>query len=334
MTRAFICGCSGFTLRPEERVFLREMQPFGVILFKRNIETPDQVRGLIGEIHDALGRDDGAILVDQEGGRVQRFGPPHWRAYPSAAKLGRAGLPLERRAELIRLTAEVMAADLRALGVTIDCAPVLDVPVFGANEVIGDRAYGEDAASVARLARAAADGLLAGGVLPVMKHIPGHGRATCDSHIGLPVVEASLDALEQDFAPFRANADLPIGMTAHVVYTAIDPTTCATLSARVVTEIIRTLIGFDGLLLSDDLSMKALQGPFVERTRALFAAGVDIALHCNGDLEEARAIAAASPELAGKTAARAAATQAALQRARHACDSVDAWARIEAELAI
>ncbi|MFZ0559710.1 MAG: beta-N-acetylhexosaminidase [Methylovirgula sp.] len=333
MTRAFVCGCSGMSLTREERGFLRDSGPFGLILFKRNIEAPDQVRALVDSFREACGDADVAVLVDQEGGRVQRFAPPHWRAYPAAARFAALDLPQERKERLIRLAAALMGRDLRLLGVNIDCAPVLDVPVEGSHAVIGDRAYGRDPHAVAKLGRAAALGLRDGGVLPVMKHIPGHGRAKVDSHLDLPVCATPLDVLRKtDFLPFAANADLPMAMTAHMVYTALDEEHPATLSQRVI-DYIRNEIGFNGLLLSDDLSMRALRGGLRERAAAGFAAGIDIALHCNGDLAEAAAVAAAAPVLAGASLARASrAREWRGQELRF--DPVEAWAEIEAALAI
>lgn len=223
MTRAFISGCAGTSLSAEEKAFLREARPWGAILFRRNVESREQLRALTVEIREQLGA-EAPILVDQEGGRVQRLAPPHWRAYPSAAAFARIGLDAAATARLVRLGARLIAHDLHEVGVDVDCLPVLDTPCDGAHDVIGDRAYCRDPAEIARLGRAAAEGLLAGGVLPVIKHVPGHGRARADSHKELPVVEASRAELEErDFQPFRADADLPLAMTAHVVYTAIDP---------------------------------------------------------------------------------------------------------------
>jgi beta-N-acetylhexosaminidase len=333
MRRAFICGCGGMALTREERGFLRESRPFGLILFQRNIETPDQVRALINDFRDVLGEGDAAVLVDQEGGRVQRLGPPHWRAYPAAARFAALDLPLERKERLVRLNGALIGQDLSRLGFSIDCAPVLDVPAKGSHGVIGDRAYAGDPQIVARLGRAAALGLRQGGVLPVIKHIPGHGRAKVDSHLGLPVVTTPIEVLrDTDFLPFAANADLPIAMTAHVIYTALDSERPATHSRQVV-EYIRRQIGFAGLLLSDDLSMQALHGDLGARAEAAFAAGIDIALHCDGDLAEASAIAAVAPPLAAASAQRAA---QALRwgSAGIAFDPVEAWAEIEAALAI
>jgi beta-N-acetylhexosaminidase len=332
--RAFIAGCSGLVLTPEEEAFFRAAEPWGFILFKRNIETPAQVRALNEALRAAVGR-EAPILIDQEGGRVQRMGPPHWPAYPPGRSYGRiAGNdPLYQR-EVARLGARLMAQDLREVGINVDCVPVLDVPVAGAHDVIGDRAYGGDPETVAVLGRAAAEGLIAGGVLPVIKHIPGHGRAGADSHYALPVVHASREELErQDFAPFRHLADMPLAMTAHVVYTALDADEPATTSTTVMRDVIRGHIGYDGLVMSDDLSMNALSGSLAERARAAFAAGCDMALHCNGRLEEMDAVAAESPELVGDALRRA---EAALGRIRHApepLNAVDARARLTAALA-
>ena len=254
-----------------------------MILFRRNIDNPAQVSALTQSFRDIVGRADAPVLIDQEGGRVQRMAAPNWPAYAAAARFNRLDLPLDRKAELARLSARLMAEDLRACGVDVDCLPVLDVPAPGGHSVIGDRAYADDPATVAVLAAAVCEGLMQAGVLPVMKHVPGHGRAGADSHFELPRVSASREELEaSDFAPFRALSGLPMAMTAHVVYEALDPENPATTSRIVVQKIIRGAIGFDGLLMSDDLSMKALSGSFTEKCRALFAAGVDIALHCNG----------------------------------------------------
>ena len=332
--RAFIAGCSGLVLSVEERAFFRQTEPWGFILFRRNIATPEQVSALCAELRISVGRDDAPILIDQEGGRVQRLGPPHWPAYPAGRRYGDlyAHDPI-LGSELCRLGARLIAADLSNLGITVDCLPVLDVPVEGAHDVIGNRAYATDRKAVAELGRAAAEGLLAGGVLPVMKHIPGHGRGGVDSHLGLPVVDAPIEALvAEDFAPFRSLADLPAAMSAHIVYSAIDPDHPATTSKRVIETIIRGHIGFDGLLMSDDLSMKALGGSFEARTEAAFAAGIDIALHCNGDLAEMRAVAAATPALDGKPAERANAALLAIARAPEPFDTEEARAKLDAAL--
>ncbi len=316
--RAFITGLATTSLTADERAFLRDADPWGLILFKRNIADPEQVRALVDAFRSALGRDDAPVLIDQEGGRVQRLGPPHWPAYPAAAEYARLyrGDRAAGRAAA-RLGARLIAHDLRALGIDVDCLPLADVPQPGSDNVIGDRAYGETPEQVADLARAAADGLADGAVLPVLKHLPGHGRATADSHARLPVVDAPRMELEAvDFAAFRPLADLPMGMTAHVVFTAFDPIAPATTSATMVREVIRGSIGFQGLLMSDDVSMGALSGSLGERTRASLAAGCDLALHCNGDLAEMTAVAADAPPLAGIAASRAAAAIAARKPAK------------------
>ena len=255
MIRACILGCSGTTLSAEEAAFFADAKPWGFILFARNVDGPDQVRRLVADLRATVKRDDAPVLIDQEGGRVQRLGPPHWRRYPSGAAYGAAG------AQVARLGGRLIAHDLIELGITVDCAPVLDLPAPGAHAVIGDRAFGERPTEVATLARAMADGLLSGGVLPIVKHIPGHGRALTDSHEALPRVHASKHDLESwDFQPFRLLSELPAAMTAHVVYTAFDETNPATTSKSVIDQAIRGAIGFDGLLISDDLEMKALSG--------------------------------------------------------------------------
>lgn len=334
-TRAIIVGSSGLELTADETAFIREAQPWGFILFKRNVSSPDQVRHLTASFRDLVARDDAPVLIDQEGGRVQRMGPPHWPKYPPGRAYGRLSHNDEiARRELARLGARLMAHDLRAVGINVDCVPVLDVPVPGAHDIIGDRAYGRDPESVAVLGRAASEGLLAGGVLPVIKHMPGHGRAGADSHHALPVVDAPLEALRaHDFRPFRHLADMPLAMTAHVVYTAIDPEHPATTSRLVMDTVIRGEIGFDGLVMSDDLSMQALSGTLGERAAAAFAAGCDVALHCNGVLEEMAAVADEAPALAGEAERRA---EQALARIRHLPEPLDpdeAHARFAAALA-
>ena len=303
---AFIAGSSGPTLTADEIAFFRDARPWGFILFKRNCDTPDQIRRLCGEMRAAVGR-MAPILIDQEGGRVQRLGPPQWPAYPTGRTYGDV---FARDAEAGRraawLGARLMAADLAALGIDVDCLPVLDVPVEGAHDVIGHRAYGVTPGVVSELGRAAAEGLLAGGVLPVIKHIPGHGRAGVDSHLALPVVDTPRAVLEaSDFPPFREAAHLPLAMTAHVVYTDLDATAPATTSKTVIDEVIRGFIGFDGCLMSDDVSMQALSGSIGERTAAALAAGCDLALHCNGRLDEMIEVAANCRPLEGRAAARA-----------------------------
>jgi len=310
--RAFITGVAGPALTDGERAFLREAQPWGLILFSRNIAGPDPLRRLIAEFRATLGR-DAPVLIDQEGGRVQRLGPPHWPSYPPGAAYG-ALYDRDRAAGLAvaRLGARLIAADLSCLRIDVDCLPIADVPVAGADPVVGDRAYGNDPDKVAAIARAIADGLVEGGVLPVLKHIPGHGRATSDSHERLPVVDADRETLEAtDFAAFRPLRDLPLAMTAHVVFSAVDPVAPATTSPVIVGDVIRDSIGFEGLLMSDDISMGALSGSLAERASAAIAAGCDMILHCNGKMPEMRAVAEAVPVLAGKAAQRAALALAA-----------------------
>ena len=306
-SRAFITGLSGLTITPLERAFLREAQPFGLIIFKRNISDPDQVADLVRNFRDVVGW-EAPILIDQEGGRVQRLGPPHWPKYPPGAVFSAlydrnpaSGLAAAR------MGAHLIAADLKALGIDVDCLPLADVPVSEADPVIGDRAYGSEPAKVAAIAGAVAEGLLAAGVLPVLKHLPGHGRARADSHKELPVVDTDRATLERtDFAAFRPLKDLPLGMTAHVVFSAIDAHAPATTSVTMVGEVIRGFIGFSGLLMSDDVSMGALSGTIAERSQAALAAGCDVVLHCNGDLAEMSEVASVAPALNGIAAERAA----------------------------
>jgi beta-N-acetylhexosaminidase len=304
--RAFICGISGTGISSDEAAFLRDTDPFGLIVFKRNVENPAQVAALTASFRDLVGR-DAPVLVDQEGGRVQRLGPPHWPAYPpGAAYAALYQRDPEAGLEAVRLGGRLIAEDLRAVGIDVDCLPVADLPVAGADAVIGDRAFGTTPAQVSALAGAQADGLMAGGVLPVLKHLPGHGRATADSHLRLPVVDTDRATLDKtDFAAFRPLSSLPLGMTAHVVFSAIDPVQPATTSAIMIGDVIRGSIGFDGLLMSDDVSMGALSGTLAERSRAAIAAGCDLVLHCNGRMDEMAEVAAASPLLVGEALRRA-----------------------------
>lgn len=328
---ACILGCAGTVLTPEEVVFFRESRPWGFILFRRNIESPDQVKALTAALRDAVGW-HAPILVDQEGGRVQRLGPPHWSKYPPGRAYGTlAGNdPLVRR-EITRLGARLIAHDLLDLGINVDCVPVLDVPQRGAHDIIGDRAYGETAEEIATLGRAAAEGLIAGGVLPVIKHIPGHGRAMADSHHDLPVVEASVAELSAvDFQPFRVLSDMPMAMSAHIIFTAIDAKRPGTQSKAVIGDIIRDDIGFGGLLMTDDLSMKALKGDFTQRARRALSAGCDVILHCNGDMAEMRAVVAGTKRLSGKAKLRAEAALARLAKAPEPFDAAEARARFDA----
>ena len=329
--RACILGCSGPTLTREEVAFFRDVKPWGFILFARNVESPDQVRALTEALRETVGRADAPILIDQEGGRVQRLKPPHWRLYPPGRAYGQlAGNdPLLKR-EITRLGARLIAHDLAGLGINVDCVPVLDVPDPKGHEIIGDRAYGQTPEEVAFLGRAAAEGLIAGGVLPVIKHIPGHGRAMADSHMELPVVGASYDDLDgRDFPPFRALSDMPMAMSAHVIYSAIDKKRPATTSRKVNRKVIRGALGFDGLLMTDDLSMKALSGDFTDRARDSLAAGCDVVLHCNGDMGEMSAVVAGCGALKGKSARRAEAALARIPRTPEPFDVAEAVARFD-----
>jgi beta-N-acetylhexosaminidase len=306
-SKAFIVGISGTALSAEERAFIAAERPWGFILFKRNIETLGQVAALVDELKKSAGRAEAPVLIDQEGGRVQRLGPPQWPAYPPGALFGRLyDLDPALGLKAARLSSRLIAADLAELGITVDCLPLADVPVAGADAIIGDRAYGTEPGKVAAIARAVTEGLEQGGILPVLKHIPGHGRATADSHLRLPTVDTPPNELETtDFAAFQPLADLPMAMTAHVVFSALDPVHPATTSATIIERVIRGVIGFQGLLMSDDVSMNALSGSIAERTRAIFSAGCDMVLHCNGNLEEMREVAAETPELSGIALGRA-----------------------------
>jgi len=327
-SKAMILGCSGKRLTPDEVQFYRDERPWGFILFARNIGEPAEIADLVTSLRDAAERPDAPVFIDQEGGRVQRLRPPVAPNYPAGAAIGaiyRADPAAGLRAAW--LLARLHAFDLLKFGINVDCLPVLDVPVEGANDVIGARAYGKDPDTVTALGRVAADGLMSGGVLPVMKHMPGHGRAFADTHLELPVVDTPIEELRRhDFAPFKALSDLPMGMTAHVVYSAVDPSAPATTSARVVSQVIRGEIGFDGLLISDDTSMKALSGTFAEKAQAILAAGVDIVLHCNGDMAEMSGIASRTVPLAGRSLERA---ERALSMLPAADQIVEADARAE-----
>ncbi|MDX2204218.1 MAG: beta-N-acetylhexosaminidase [Hyphomicrobiaceae bacterium] len=299
---AFITALSGPELLADERALLRAARPCGVILFARNIVAPAQVRRLTSGIRDAVGSEHLMLLVDQEGGRVQRLGPPHWRALPPGAQYAAAYAHDPARAvHAAELVARLMAHDLREAGFNTDCAPVLDLPVSGSHAVIGDRAFGETPGQVVALAGAVVRGFAAGGILPVIKHIPGHGRATSDSHHDLPVVDTPRAALTvTDFAPFAALAHVPAAMTAHVVFSSIDPALPASVSPAVTADVIRGAIGYQGLLMSDDLGMKALSGTIAQKAAAVFRAGSDVALLCSGELGETEAVAAVAPPLEGE----------------------------------
>jgi beta-N-acetylhexosaminidase len=291
--RAIILGCAGPDLSADERAFFRDADPLGFILFARNIDTPERALRLVEELRSCVARADAPVLIDQEGGRVARLRPPHWRKAPPARLLGELyARDPEKGLLATKLNARLLAADVASIGCDVDCLPVLDIAFPETHAVIGDRAYAAAPEPVAALGRAAAEGLMAEGVMAVIKHIPGHGRATVDSHLSLPTVTASQDELERtDFLPFRLLADLPWAMTGHLLFEAIDPAQAITISAGGVKDVIRGLIGFDGLLLSDDLSMQALGGSLGQRAERALAAGCDIALHCNGTWNEMQEVA-------------------------------------------
>ena len=300
-----IFSLSGPNLTPAERALFREADPAGYILFLRNCSDPEQTRGLTDELRALSGRDDLPILMDQEGGRVARLRPPHWPAFPPAEAFDRLYRVAPISAiEAARVNAQAIAVVLREAGINVDCIPVLDVRKSGASDIVGDRALGSEPMQVAALGRAVIEGLSAGGVVGVVKHMPGHGRAVSDSHVELPVVAAPRDELESDFAPFRALHWAAMGMTAHVLYTALDPERCATLSPVVIEQIIRGEIGFEGLLMSDDLAMEALAGTVAERARGALEAGCDLALHCTGSLAEMEALAGSLGAIGGSARAR------------------------------
>lgn len=300
---AAIFGCAGPRLLADEAAFFRDSDPFGFILFARNVETPDQLRRLTSDLRDAVGR-DAPILIDQEGGRVQRLRSPHWQEWePPLDTAARAG-SVAGAARILGLRAQVIAAELAAVGIDANCAPVADVASDQTHPFLRNRCYGTDPDSVTVIARAVADGLLAGGVLPVLKHMPGHGRSQLDTHLALPTVNAGLEDLRAlDFAPFRALADLPMAMTAHLVFAALDPDLPATQSPTMI-RLIREEIGFQGLLMTDDLNMEALAGPLSDRTARSMAAGVDVALHCKGDLAQMQEVAAAAGQMTPAAMAR------------------------------
>src|SRR4051812_26518766 len=305
-----IYGCASTTLSAAEQDFFREVKPWGFILFARNISDSVQVKALVAQLRDTVEDGRAPVLIDQEGGRVARLKPPHWRARPPAARFGALSVDNPGAArEACYLNARLIAHDLASLGINVDCLPVLDVPAAGAHDIIGDRAFAADPATIITLGKAQIEGLMDGGVLPVMKHIPGHGRAGADSHLALPRVSARAEELSaSDFVTFRSLDQCPIAMTAHVVYESIDPQRPATTSPKVIRDVIRGEIGFDGLLMSDDLSMKALDGPLSVRAKLALFAGCDLALHCNGDLDEMRSVASGVSELKGP----------ALKRSEHA----------------
>lgn len=324
-SKAMILGASGPTLTADEIALYRDERPWGFILFARNCVEPQQIADLTAAMRDTIGRPDAPVLIDQEGGRVQRIRPPMIERYPSGAALG--ALYNQDRHKGLRaawLMSRLHAFDLMRLGINVDCLPVLDVPVEGASNVIGDRAYGFDPKVVSEIGKAAAAGLKAGGMLPIMKHIPGHGRGLADSHHELPVVTASLaDLKAHDFIPFAAMSDELMAMSAHIVFTAVDPDDPATISKKVIDEVIRGDIGFDGLLISDDSSMNALKGTIGERAARIVGGGCDIVLHCNGLMDEMKAVVKEAIPLAGKALRRAEAVEAALASTNRQDDGAD-----------
>lgn len=327
--RSVIFGCEGLTLTPEERGFFSRTTPWGFILFARNIDTPEQIKALTAELRAAVGH-NAPILIDQEGGRVARLLPPHWTAWENALPFMDSLPNRATRLEAMQVRYHIIAQELLALGIDVNCAPMADIAQTTTHPAIAHRCYGRDATEVSAIARTVAQGLALGGVLPVLKHIPGHGRTPLDSHVNLPLVStdrATLDA--EDFAAFKALADLPMAMTAHIVYAAIDPDACATWSDKVV-SLIRNDIGFQGLLMTDDLSMHALTGPFPERVTRAITAGCDVALHCNGKMHEMTAVAEAAPLLAGPALTRA----NAVDTARPVAQPVDIAASLQRIVAL
>lgn len=344
MSRAIVFGCAGTALSDEERAFFREVDPYGFILFARNIEDRDQVRALVDDLRGCVSHAQAPVLIDQEGGRVRRMRPPHWRDYlaPGVFTDAYAARP-EQALEAFRLSAELMAADLFEIGIDVDCVPMLDVRQPGSDkQVIGDRALGDDPQTVIRLGEAMVAGIERAGVVGVIKHMPGHGRSVVDSHLDLPLIEASVDELRAvDYVPFRHFAEsVPYGMTGHLLYTALDADCPSTLSPKVIHGVIRDEIGFDGLLFTDDISMGALSetkggGPIGERSRRSIEAGCDVLLHCNGDMDEMRAVAEAVDTLEGDGARRAAkadAHRSSVSQGRRSLDTEASVRRLDALL--
>jgi beta-N-acetylhexosaminidase len=311
-SKAFISGCKGLAITPEEKAFFAGERPWGFILFGRNIGEPEQISDLVASLRDSVGNPDAPVLIDQEGGRVQRIRPPIVPQYPNGAAIGEIyRRDREQGLRAAWLMSRLHAFDLMRFGITVDCLPVLDVPIEGSSDVIGNRAYGHDPQAVAAIGAAAAEGLKAGGMLPVMKHMPGHGRAFVDSHHKLPVVDVPFDELaKSDFVPFVAMKNELMAMSAHIVFTAIDPENPATTSPKVVDDVIRGHIGFDGLLMSDDVSMNALAGNIEERARGIVAAGLDLVLHCHGIMDEMLQVARVVPVISGETLRRVKAVEA------------------------
>jgi beta-N-acetylhexosaminidase len=327
--KAFISGCAGTALTDAERKLFAEAKPCGLILFARNVESPDQIRALVADFKAAVGSDEVLILVDQEGGRVQRLRPPHWRAMPPQRVYGdlyKSDPEAAKRAAFAH--ARLMAAELHAAGINVNCTPCIDVPQEGAHDIIGDRGFSPDPDVVSVLGRAVMDGTLAGGVLPVIKHVPGHGRALADSHKSLPHIDASLEELEAvDFRPFQALHDAPLAMTAHVLLPVFDERRPATVSPVIMGKVIRDRMGLTGLIMSDDIGMKALRGSFAELTRDVIGGGCDVVLHCSGKFSEMAEVAGAAPALEGKPLERFEQARACLH-APKPFDEAEALARV------
>jgi beta-N-acetylhexosaminidase len=299
--QAAIYGLEGFALTDEERSFFTDAEPAGFILFRRNCENPDQLLRLTDSLRELSGRDDVPILIDQEGGRVARMRPPEWPSFPPAEKFANLyRIAPSSAIEAVRSNARALGLMLRSCGINVNALPLLDVRQEGASDIIGDRSLGSEPMQVAALGRAVLDGMASAGVVGIIKHIPGHGRALVDSHKELPVVTATAEELEMDLEPFERLASAPMGMTAHVVYTAWDADRPASLSPIVIHDIIRERIGFDGWLMSDDLGMEALKGEFASRAAGVVAAGCDVALHCSGKMDEMVAVASAVPPMSAE----------------------------------
>ncbi len=292
MARPVIQDCEGLTLTAEERAVFKDLDPFGFILYARNCKSPDQLKKLTDEMKEIVGREDVPIFIDQEGGRVCRLNPQYWRRPPNGETIKNLyKKDHEKGLIAAKINARLIAEELRVLGITVNCYPLLDLQLPNANLVIGDRSFGEEVAAVSLLGEAACEGLFSGGILPVIKHIPGHGRANIDSHEALPIVDMPLEGLQKtDFAPFKSLNHMPLAMTAHIVYSSIDPERPATLSETVIRHVIREYIGFKGVLISDDISMKALSGKSTDNAKAALRAGCDLVLHCNASLKERREV--------------------------------------------
>ncbi len=329
-----IFGMSGLSLTADEKAFFKESDPAGYIIFGRNVETKRQLRALTDELRLLHGRDDLAILIDQEGGRVARMQEPVWPKFPPGETFDKLyDIAPATAIEAARLNAQAIAESLREVGITVNCLPLLDVRQPDTVDAIGNRAMGSDPMQVAALGRAVIDGQTKGGAVSVVKHMPGHGRAVVDSHMELPKVSASAEELETDIAPFRSLSDAPMGMTAHIVYTAWDEERCASLSPTVIDNIIRGAIGFDGLLFSDDLDMKALKGEVPERARDVVAAGCDIALNCWGRMDEMVGIADLLGEISDKSRERLDKAMATLGQASEQVELAELLSRRDALLA-